>query len=175
MTRLPDHQINLERGWTHLTELKMEVTHFSSVLRTHLVDVTSNPTLMLNFDCGVESVPTIDLTKDEIKVCYPPRMGNIAKDLEDDMEISTAVPNPSTHQPATHYVSSKMPAPLADQQLFSPQTIGRLEALMSKENRTLTLMKVGTEEFNTQASQDEASYDGNVLSAEDDIKLSLMK
>ena len=47
---------------------------------------------------------------------------------------------------------------------------------MSKENRTLTLMKVGMEGvstcFNAHASQDEASYDGNALDAgEDDIKV----
>ena len=47
---------------------------------------------------------------------------------------------------------------------------------MSKENRTLTLMKVGMEEalthFNAHASQDEASYYGNVSNAEEnDIKV----
>ena len=92
------------------------------------------------------------------------------------MEMPTAVPNPSTHKPATHSVLLKTPAPPADQQLFSPQPIGRLEALMSKENRTLTLMKVGMDKaltcFNTHASQDEASYDGDVSDAgEDDIKV----
>ena len=45
---------------------------------------------------------------------------------------------------------------------------------MLKENRTLTLLKVGTEEastcFDVPAPQDEASYDGNVSDAgEDDI------
>ena len=104
--RLPDHQIDIERGSTHLTDLEMEVNHFSSVLGTHLVDITSNPTLMLNFDCGVEGVPTIDLTQDEIEVCYLPHKGNIAEDPEDDMEMPTAVPNPLTHQPATHSGSS---------------------------------------------------------------------
>ena len=146
----------------------MEVNHFSSVLQTHLVDVTLNPTLMLNFDCGVEGVPTINLTKDEIKVHYPLHKGNIAEDPEDDMEMPTAVPNPSG--------SSKTPAPPADQQLFSPQPTGRLEALMSKYYRTLAFMKVGIEEaltcFNAHASQDEASYDGDMSEAgEDDIKV----
>ena len=173
--RFPDHQMDIERGLTHLTDLEMEVNHFSSVLQTHLVDVTSNPTQMLNFNCAVEGVPTIDLTKDEIEVHYLPHKGNIAEDQEDDMEMPTAMPNPSTHQPATHAGSSKTPAPPADQQLFSPQPIGRQEALMSKENRTLTLMKVGTEQaltrFDAHASQDEASYDGDVSDTEDDIKV----
>ena len=49
---------------------------------------------------------------------------------------------------------------------------------MSKKNRTLTLLKVGTKEvsshFDVPASQDEASYDGDVLDAgEDDIKVIL--
>ena len=100
----------------------------------------------------------------------------LLRTLEDDMEMPTAVPNLSTHQPATHSVSLKTPAPPADQQLFFPEPIGRLEALMFKENRTLTLMKVGMEEastrFDTPASQDEASYDGDVSDAgEDDIKV----
>ena len=130
---------------------------------------------MLNFDCGVEGVPTIDLTKDEVEVGYLLHKGNIAEDPEDDMGMPTAVPGPSTHQPTTHAGSSKTPAPPEDEQLFSPQPIGRLEALMSKENSTLTLMKVGTEEasthFDAHASQDEASYDGDMSDAEDDIKV----
>ena len=138
--------------------------------------VTSDPTLMLNFDYGVKSVPTIDLTKDEVEVRYLPHKGNIAEDPEDDMEMPTAVPGPLTHQPTAHAGSSKTPAPLADQQLFSPQPIGRLEALMSKENRTLTIRKVGTEEalthFDAHSSQDEASYNCDMSDAEeDDIKV----
>ena len=43
---------------------------------------------------------------------------------------------------------------------------------MSKENRTQTLIKVGAEEasthFNAHASQDEASYDGDISDAEED-------
>ena len=131
---------------------------------------------MLNFDCGVEGVPTINLTTDEVKVHYPPHRDNIAEDPEDDMEMPTAVPGPLTCQPTTHAGLLKTPAPPADQQWFSPQPTGRLEALMLKENRTLTLMKVRTEEaltcFDAHASQDEASYDGNVSDAEeDDIKV----
>ena len=53
-----------------------------------------------------------------------------------------------------------------DKQEFSPKSIKRLKALMSKENRTQTLIKVGIEEattcFDAHMSQDEASYDGNI-------------
>ena len=169
--RLPDHQMDIERGSTHPTDLEIEVNHFSRVLQTHLVDITSNPTLMLDFNCGVEGNPSIDLTKDEVKVRYLLHQGNIAQDPEDNMEMPTAAPGPSIHQPTAHGGSSKIPTPPADQQWFSPQPIGRLEALMLKENRTLTHMKVGTEEastrFDAHASQDEASYDGNVSNQSD--------
>ena len=59
-----------------------------------------------------------------------------------------------------------------DKQQFSPQSIGRLKALMSKENSIQTLIKIGAEEasthFDAHASQDEASYDGNISDAEED-------
>ena len=127
---------------------------------------------MLDFNCRVEGGPTIDFTKYEVKVHYLLHKGNIAEDLEDDMEMPTAAPGPLTHQQTIHVGSSKTPAPSADKKQFSPQPIGRLEALISKENRTLTLIKVGTEEastcFNAHASQDEASHDGNMSDAEED-------
>ena len=153
----------------------MEVNHFSRILRTHLVDVTSNPALMLDSNCGVEGVPMVDLTKDEVEVRYPPLQGNIAEDPE-DLEMLDPAPGPSTCQPAVHDVSSKAPIPPPDEERFSPQPLGRLEALMSKENRTLTLLKVGTEEastrFDAPASQDKASYNGDVLDVgEDDIEV----
>ena len=115
--RLPDHQIDTERGSTHPTDLAMEVNHFSRVLQTHLVDITSNPTVMLDFNCGVKGIPIIDLTKDEVKVHYPPHKSNIAEVPEDYMEMPTAVPDPSTHQPTAHAGPSKTPAPPGDQQL----------------------------------------------------------
>ena len=60
--------------------MEMEVDHFSKVLHTHLVDVTANPTLMLDFSCGIEGIPTINLTKDEVEVHYLLQKGNIADD-----------------------------------------------------------------------------------------------
>ena len=131
---------------------------------------------MLDFNCQVKTIPRIDLTKDEVEVRYLLHQGNIAENPENDIEMSTAVPGPSTHQPIAHGGLSKTPVPPADQQLFSPQPIWRLEALMLKENRTLTLIKVAREEaltcFDVHAFQDEASYDGDVSGAEeDDIKV----
>ena len=63
-----------------------------------------------------------------------------------------------------------------DKQQFSPQSIGRLKALILKENSTQTLIKVGAEEasthFNANISQDKARYNGDVSDAdEEDIKV----
>ena len=70
--RLPDHQIDIERGSNHPMYLEMEVNHFSRVLQTRLVDMTSNPALVLDFNCGVKGIPMVDLTKDEVEVHYLP-------------------------------------------------------------------------------------------------------
>ena len=83
--RLPDHQTDIERGSTHPTQLEMEVDHFIKVLRTCLVDVISDPVLFLDFRCGIEDIPTINLTKDDTVLHYPPPKGNIADDPEDDL------------------------------------------------------------------------------------------
>ena len=159
--RLPDHQTDIERGSTHPTQLEMEVDHFSKVLRTNLVDVTSDPALMLDFRCGIENIPTIDLTREEAVPHYLPLKGNIAENPEDDLDVpTTALGHSSCQQtvcdesfssvapphtdsgvaPATSSASALRIIPMAllatDKQEFSPQSIGRLKALMLKENRT---------------------------------------
>ena len=127
--------------------------------------------------------------------------GNIADDPEDDLEVPTTAFGHSSHQQTVHdeLFSSVAPphngsgvapttssasalriiptASLAtDKKKFSPHSICRLKALMSKESRIQTLIKVGTEEASTHSdahtSQDEASYDGDVSDAdEEDIEL----
>ena len=127
--------------------------------------------------------------------------GNIADDSEDDLEVPTTALGHLSHQqtvqdeslssvapshtgsgvaPATSSASALRIIPTAllatNKQEFSPQSIGRLKALMLKENRTQTLIKAGKEEasihFNAHTSQNEASYDGNVSDAdEEDIKV----
>ena len=199
--RLPDHQIDIERGSTHPTQLEMEVDHFSKVLQTHLVDITSNPTLMLDFNCGIEDVPAINLTKDKAVLYYLLLKSNIADNPEDNLEVPTTAPGPLNHQqtvcdesfqsvapphmdsgvaPATSSPSALGIIPTTslatDRQEFSPQSIGRLKALMLKESRTQTLFKVGAEEasthFDAHISQDEASYDGDISDAdEEDIEM----
>ena len=199
--RLPDHQTNIERGSTHPTLLEIEVDHFSKVLQTHLVDVTSDPVLMLDFRCEIKNVPTIDLRRGEALLCYPPLKGNIADNPEDDLEVPTTALGHLSHQqtvhdgsflsvapsqtgsgaaPATSSASALRIIPTAslatDKQEFSPQSIDRLKALMLKKNRTQTLIKVGTEEasthFDAHTPQDEASYNGDVSNAdEEDIEV----
>ena len=96
--RLPDYQTDIERGSTHPTQLEIEVDHFSKVLRTRLVDATSDPALMLGFRCGIKNVPTIDLTREEAVLHSRPPKGNIADDPEDDLEVPTTALGHSSHQ-----------------------------------------------------------------------------
>ena len=160
-----------------------------------MVDVTSNPALMLDFKSRIEGIPTIDLTTEEVVLHYPPLKGDIAEDPEDDLDVPTTALGHSSHQHTVHNESfasvvsmhtdsdgaQAMPStsvlrniPTAslvmDKQEFSLESINRLKALMSKENRTQTLIKVGTEEATTHldayTSQDEASCDGDISKAD---------
>ena len=130
-------------------------------------------------------------------LCYLPLKGNITDDPEDDLEVPTTAFGHLSHQqtvhdesflsvapshtgsgvaPATSSASALRIIPTAslatDKQEFSPQSIDKLKALMSKENKTQTLIKVGTEEastcFDVHSSQDEASYDGDVSDADEE-------
>ena len=95
--------------------------------------------------------------------------------------LSVAPPHTNSDvAPATSSASALRIIPTTslatDKQQFSPQSIGRLKALMSKESRTQTLIKVGAEgastHFDTHTSQDEASYDGDISDAdEEDIEV----
>ena len=96
--RLPDHQTNIERGSSHPTQLEIKVDHFSKVLQTHLVDITSDPALMLEFRCGIKNIPIIDLTREEAVLHYLLLKGNIADDPEDDLEVPTTVLIHLSHQ-----------------------------------------------------------------------------
>ena len=136
-----------------------------------MVDTTLDPALMLNFKSGIEGVLTIDHTGEEAVLCYPPLKGNIAQDPEDDPDVPTTALGHSSHQytvcdesflgvAPSHAGSGSAPAMssasvlrniptsslVINKQGFSHKSIDRLKALMSKENRTQTLIKVGTEE-----------------------------
>ena len=154
---------------------------------------------MLDFRCEIKNVPTINLTREEAVLHYPLLKGNIADDPEDNLKVPITALGHLSHQqtvhdelflsvapshtgvaPATSSASALRIIPTAslatDKQEFSSQSIGRLKALMLKQNRTQTFIKVGTEEasthFDAHTSQDEASYDGDVSDAdEEDIKV----
>ena len=203
--RIPDHQTDIERGSTHPTQMKSEVNDFNKVLQTHMVDVTSDPALMLDFKSKIEGIPSIDLTGEGAVLHYPPLKGNIAQDPEDDLDALTTALGQSSHQHAVHdepfssvtlshtgsggalamsstSILRNIPTAslIIDKQGFSPKSIDRLKTLVLKENRTQTLIKVGTEEattcFDAPTSQDEGSYDGNISKVdEEDIEAVLDK
>ena len=109
--RLPHHQTDIKRGSICLTQLESEVDHFSKALQTCMVDAASDPALMLNFKSEIRDVPTIDLKGEEAVLQYPPLRGNIAQDLEDNLDVSTTAPDCSNHQQAVHDESFSSTAP----------------------------------------------------------------
>ena len=68
--RLPDHQTNIKKGLTHPTQMESEVHHFSKALWNHMVDVTSDPALMLYFKSEIKGIPTKDLTGEKAVLHY---------------------------------------------------------------------------------------------------------
>ena len=153
--RLPDHQTDIERGSTHPTQLESEVNYFSKELQTHMVDVTSNPALMLDFKSGIKGIPTNNLTGEKIVLHYPPLKGNTSQDPEDNLDALTTALGHSSHQHTVHYTSFSSVAPLhagsggapamssasvlrniptaslvIDKQGFSPKSIDRLKSLI---------------------------------------------
>ena len=126
-----------------------------------MVDTTSDPALMLNFKSDIKGIPTIDLTGEEAVLHFPLLRGNIAQDLEDNLNVSTTAPGLSSHQQAVHDESFLSVTPshtgsggapavpstlvlrsiptdslIINKKGFSPKSINRVKALMSKENRT---------------------------------------
>ena len=157
-----------------------------------MVDTTLDPTLMLNFKIEIRGIPTIDLTGEEVVLHYPLLRGNIAQDLEDDLDVPTTAPGCSHHQHDIHDVTPShtgsggaptVPSTLVLRSIptdsliinkkgFFPKSINRVKALMSKENRTQTLIEVGTEEaatcFDAPTPQDKESYDGNISEVDEE-------
>ena len=162
-----------------------------------MVDTALDPALMVNFKSEIRGVPTINLTGEEAVLHYPLLRGNITQDLEDNLEVLTTAPGHSSHQHAvldesfssvvpSHTGSGGAPAVsstsvlrsiptdslIIDKKGFSPKSINRVKALMSKENRAQTLIKVGTEEaathFDAPTSQDEESYDGDISEVDEE-------
>ena len=77
-----------------------------------MVDVTSNPALMLDFKSGIEGMHIIDLTGEEAILCYPPLKGNIGQDPEDDLNVATTALGHSSHQHTIYDESFSSVAPV---------------------------------------------------------------
>ena len=77
-----------------------------------MVDVTSNPVLMLDFKSGIEGIPTIDLTTEEVVPHYPPPKGNIAEDPKDNLDVPTTALGHSSHQHTVHDESFSSVVPM---------------------------------------------------------------
>ena len=89
---LPDHQVDIKKGLTALTQIEIEVNNAAAALQTHMTDVCASPTLMLNFEPSVQGVTTIDLTKDETVIKYPLERGNIVP-AQKDKDATDAIPD----------------------------------------------------------------------------------
>ena len=90
---LPDHQINIQKGLTALSRFKVKVDNGAVALRSWLMDVCSNPALMLNFKPSVQGVTTIDLTQEEAVVKFPPSRGNTAPPWKDNFDHYDVIPD----------------------------------------------------------------------------------
>ena len=126
-----------------------------------MVDVTSDPAFMLNFKSEIRGIPTIDLMGEEAILHYPQLRGNITQDFKDNLDVPTTAPGHSSHEHTVHDESFSSIAPshtgsggapamsstlvvrnipmdslIINKKGFSPKSINRLKALMSKENRT---------------------------------------
>ena len=59
---LPDHQVDIKRGSTVLTQMEVEVNNTAAALQACMTDVCADPNLMLNLKPSVQGVTTINLT-----------------------------------------------------------------------------------------------------------------
>ena len=61
-----------------LSSFEVKVDNAAATLKAQMVDVCSNPVLMLNFTPSVPGVAHVDLTQEEDAVIVPLLRGNIA-------------------------------------------------------------------------------------------------
>ena len=194
--RLSDHQTGIDRGSTRPTQLDREVDQISQAIQTHMIDKALNPALMLNFKSKFTDIPTIDLTGEKSTSTTLPLEVILLRTLK-MTNASTAAPGHSIHQHGVWDESFSSVAPshtgpavaaavpstsglqgiptallIINKMTFSPKSIDRVKALMSKENRAHTLITVGVEEaathFDAPTSQDRESYDGDVSEVDEE-------
>ena len=90
---LPDHQVDIKRGSTALTQIEVEVNSTAAALRACMTNVCADPTLMLNLKPSVQAVTTIDLTQDEAVIKFPLERGNIVPAQRDNKDAINAIPD----------------------------------------------------------------------------------
>ena len=85
---LPDHQINIPRRSTALSSFKAEVDNTAASLKAQMVDVYSNPALMLNFTPSIPGVAYVDLTQ-QVMLNFTPSIPGVAYfDLTQEVDLS---------------------------------------------------------------------------------------
>ena len=94
--------MSLNSSSTCPTKLEKEVNQTVKSLETCMIDMNSDPTLMLNFKSEVQDITTIDLTGDEAILRYPPLRGNISGVPQDDINTSAAAPSHLSHSHDAH-------------------------------------------------------------------------
>ena len=88
---LSDHQVDIKRGSTALTQIEIEVNSAAATLRGCMTDVCADPTLMLNLEPSVQGVTTISLTQDEAVIKCPLERGNIVPVRRDNKDVIDAI------------------------------------------------------------------------------------
>ena len=58
-----------------------------------MTDVCADPTLILNLEPSVQGVTTINLTRDEAVIKFPPERGNIVLARTDNKDAIDAIPD----------------------------------------------------------------------------------
>ena len=162
---LPDHQVDIKRGSTALTQIEVEVNSAAAALWAHMTAVCDDSTLMLNLKPSVHGVTTIDLTLDEAVIKFPRERGNITLAWRDNKDAINVIPyNTSSIQDysfmsvAPSLAGSTAPVAVAspsgqphsslkiDKWPFSPKSIRRVKNFVTKENTAATLALIGVDQ-----------------------------
>ena len=155
---LSDHKSNIQKDLTTLSHYKIEVDNAAMALKTQMMDVCSNPVLMLDFKPSVQGVTTIDLTQGDAVVRFPPLKGNMTPSQRNNLDHFNVIPdNTSSVQeepwtagtfPPSASSTAPMPSTSAPPSLspdvqrlpFSLSCIKKVKNLVSKENTCAALV-----------------------------------
>ena len=115
--------MTIKKGSTAPIQLDIKVNNAATVLQTHVTDICADPTLTLNLETTVIGVTTIDLTRDEAILKYPPERGNIVAAQRDDRDTTEVIPDNATSLQDESFMSAAPPLPssTAPQQLDQSQ------------------------------------------------------